>query len=596
MEESYSDGRRRYRVRSNQGKVSGIHIMPLLYTIITLFSKITNQTKPFSPPLHIIKKVTKRAKYNNGSHIQYASKEVKFQFTAALIHWMIRMNNFNYMCFSILLYIFFSFIFALIIMAVATIEPKCVTSSTFEGSGSSFISRLNEAWSLSWTTFSTVGYGVISPSTAGRFINDGHLERFDKSLNCAAMSFTLSFESLAGILFVSFAGAIIYVKLIQFQSHAQVKFSSIMVVKYGSGVEEDDIDDDSSYDSDNGDLNERLAQQNKIPCPVLVFRLVNLLNTAQKGEIVNASINTVATIDIKNAIMRFLTRGNTVFKNALNTGNAVKVYKGNRVYHRERGKENHGSIRTVATSTSTSTANSSHHSDRMTSRRKIGKFLPSTYSWSRSDVTDRGLTKHEKRTQQLRSSMIHFGISSEQLELTDDEILQEFSKHEEEDEEFLSQSVRPAVPIAGLGETFVIHNETQVETPNLVFTKVEMDPKRHPYFLTSWRLQHTLNHLSPLLTKEARKKITQADGYWPNDMNNAYDVQRSIDFDQILISFQGISKATGNHVYGHQVYTKEDLRVGYQFKSILVHNFKGSIPVVEPDFIDDIKDQNGGRS
>ena len=116
---------------------------------------------------------------------------------------------------------------------------------------------------------------------------------------------------------------------------------------------------------------------------------------------------------------------------------------------------------------------------------------------------------------------------------------------------------------------------------------------RGDFFRTSWRVVHTLNAESPLLNRETRMKIEEAGGYWPAEMNNKDDVRDSIDFDQFLVTFRGFSKATGNEVYEHHVYTMADLNVGFQFGSILVQNPNGTIGV-EPDFIDELKIQNGG--
>lgn len=445
----------------------------------------------------------------------------------------------------------------------------------------------------------------------GKFI-DGHIERFNRSASCGVMNFTLSFESLIGILTISFAGAIIYVKLIQFQGHAQVRFSSIVVVKYGRGVEDEDIDDDDGdILSSSGSEDENETNKPKLlPCPVLIFRMANLLHSTPKGPIVNAHVKTVATVDIKNAVKA---SGHAVFKNALNIGTAfVKVYKRNHVYHKYSSRNinntpnnslrlSTGSVlglrksgKTPNNSLRVSTGSVFNTSSTRSSRKGIVNFLPSTFAnRSKSDASFHGLSKLETKNQQIKSSMAHYGVSQEQMELTDEEILSNIMDDEYADD-FITSTVREPVPMTGLGTTFVIQKEAHLETPNFVFATIDMDPKSHPYFKTSWRVLHTLNAMSPLLKKAARKKVVQAGGYWPADMNNEDAVRNSIDFDQLLVSFRGLSKATGNEVYGHHVYKMEDLRVGYQFKSILVQNLNGTIGVA-PDFIDDIKEQNGSH-
>ncbi len=138
-----------------------------------------------------------------------------------------------------------------------------------------------------------------------------------------------------------------------------------------------------------------------------------------------------------------------------------------------------------------------------------------------------------------------------------------------------------------------IHTDGSPDTPNLVFAKIKMDPIQHPFFKRTWSVFHTLNEESPLLTKSARKRVQENGGYWPADMNNIVDVRNSIDFDEFLISFNGLSKATGSDVYGYKMYKPKDLQVGYQFKSMLVENRNGSISV-EDDDIDEVTVQEGG--
>jgi hypothetical protein len=482
-------------------------------------------------------------------------------------------------------------------MAVARIEPRCVTSTIFQ-TQNSFAAKLNDALNLSWTTFSTVGYGGISPATSAMFVED--MEHFRKSGSCAIMSFLLSFESLVGILFVTFAGAIMYVKLIQFQSNAQVKFSSVMVVKYGSGVEWQDIDlDDISTESESEDEDDPKAPKN-IPCPVLIFRMANLLHSTINGEIVNAHVNTVATVDLKNAVMSNITRSNTVFKNALSIDVTKKISGGRVFYKKKRSKPKNLSSWTVSTYTDSTRSIRSGHSSGSDSTststknfsNRFGKFFnknPSVRSspQSRERTVISDISYRTKKSQRLKSSLMHFGVTQSEMGLTDDDVLVRGKSNDEGDNpDAMNQDV-------SIKPHCVIHQEAQVEMPNLVFAKIKMDPVRHPYFRTSWRVAHTLNQDSPLLSKALRKKIKDGGGYWPVEMNNHYDIRDHIDFDQFLVSFRGLSKATGNEVYAHQVYKKDDIKVGFQFKSILVQNPNGSIGV-QPDDIDELKIQDGG--
>eukprot|EP00551_Chaetoceros_affinis_P004521 CAMPEP_0203675716 /NCGR_PEP_ID=MMETSP0090-20130426/21931_1 /ASSEMBLY_ACC=CAM_ASM_001088 /TAXON_ID=426623 /ORGANISM="Chaetoceros affinis, Strain CCMP159" /LENGTH=655 /DNA_ID=CAMNT_0050542023 /DNA_START=321 /DNA_END=2288 /DNA_ORIENTATION=- len=627
--ENYPGGRRRYRVRAYRPEV---------------------QLRP--------NEMIDLDKYKH-----FESNEVEYQFTAHFIHWMLRSNFLAFTLSSVGAFVLFTVIFAFVIIFVAVaVEPMCVTSQIFhmkENSNVTFMAMMNDAINLSWTTFSTVGYGMISPSTSAYFGSEkeGHKD-FIEGGSCAVMGFLLSFESLVGILFISSAGAILFSKLIQFQSNAQVKFSTVMIVKYGDGVNAQDIDDLDDEDDDNNDEEEeegenRLMdkQQKKemtTPCPILIFRVVNLQHSSRGGgEIVNAHLNTVATVDLKNAVMSHITRSNAVFRNALGGKNEETmqvVYRGGRAYYSSRrlnpnssshnGNKDRWKLSSMSTD-SVSTVMSSERSEvsRSTSGEgrtvRFGNLLSMTRYSSDPAKTilnaNNDVSNHTKKTHKLRSSMMHLGISSKDIGFEDDILstikssslstikssslhgsdggdgIKEYDKDKSErsfvSKEVLKENVTQVASMhlnAVLGTDITIHKEAQVEMPNLVFAKVIMTPVRHPYFRTSWRVVHTLNEESPLLSKSMRNKIKDNNGYWPKDMYTPDEIENSIDFDQFLVSFRGLSKTSGSDVYAHHVYKKKDVKVGYQFASILVQNPNGSIGV-EPDFIDELKEQDGGR-
>mmetsp|Transcript_23790 Transcript_23790/g.35371 ORF Transcript_23790/g.35371 Transcript_23790/m.35371 type:complete len:522 (+) Transcript_23790:295-1860(+) len=469
--------------------------------------------------------ISNRKRKNYGNDLQFQSSVVTYQFTANFLFWILKSQFSIFALFSCLMFVFITLVFAFLVIVAAHFEPACVTSSIFE-TANSFVARLNDAWQLSWTTFSTVGYGMISPSTSAKFTDEMDYLRRDGT--CALISFVLSVECLVGILFVSFCSAILYSKLMQFQSNAQVEFSDIIVVKFGHGVQPQDIDDDLSITSNHTDSEglDKTYAEDKLPCPVLVFRIVNLQHSMHDGEIVNADVNVAATVDYKNAMNSFFQGAE--FRNAFE--------------------------------------------DHRVSLQEANLKLNPLHSLSKMH-----------NVSHLRN-LANFHVSKKQknsVQVDEEFVVKEINSHE----------------LDGLSKSIMIHTEEiptgSMEGPNLVFAKILMDPVHHPFFKTTWRVVHTLNAESPLLTKSARKRVMECGGYWPADMNNVVAVEQSIDFDQFLISFSGLSKATGCDVYKHHTYKKRDVKVGYQFKSILTANRDGSIGVEEND-INEIKVQDGG--
>jgi hypothetical protein len=106
----------------------------------------------------------------------------------------------------------------------------------------------------------------------------------------------VTLEAFVGILFASFCGAILFAKVARIQSFAQVMFSDPIVIRYGNSlmVDHDDVSEEDGSSSMDTDVVQ-------IPCPVMEFRIVNRLHSTPGGEIIDASIQIVASIDASQA-------------------------------------------------------------------------------------------------------------------------------------------------------------------------------------------------------------------------------------------------------------------------------------------------------
>jgi len=83
--------------------------------------------------------------------------------------------------------------------------------------------RYEFVFELSWATFTTVGYGTISPQ--------------GDTTGCYAIRFTCAFVAFVGVLFGSTTAAIMYSKLMRLLAQAHVTFSSTLCVQFGKGNE-----------------------------------------------------------------------------------------------------------------------------------------------------------------------------------------------------------------------------------------------------------------------------------------------------------------------------------------------------------------------
>jgi hypothetical protein len=199
------------------------------------------------------------------------------------LHWTFRSSFTSVFLSAAVGFISLTMMFAAWIWALGRKEPGCIGGVDFE-TDTSYV----DAFILSWTTFSTVGFGVIFAGTSSEVPN---------VKNCTGITIVVTLEAFVGVLFSGMSGAIMFAKVARIQSFAQVIFSDPIVIRYGSGVANHDSQLDDDSDEGVGEAN---ALQD-IPCPVLEFRLLNRLNATIGGEILDASVTIVASIDATQA-------------------------------------------------------------------------------------------------------------------------------------------------------------------------------------------------------------------------------------------------------------------------------------------------------
>eukprot|EP00531_Pseudo-nitzschia_arenysensis_P002155 CAMPEP_0116136078 /NCGR_PEP_ID=MMETSP0329-20121206/11528_1 /TAXON_ID=697910 /ORGANISM="Pseudo-nitzschia arenysensis, Strain B593" /LENGTH=550 /DNA_ID=CAMNT_0003630913 /DNA_START=142 /DNA_END=1794 /DNA_ORIENTATION=+ len=197
---------------------------------------------------------------------------------ASWLHWTFRSNFLILIFVMSCLFFTFIYIFAGIIFGAGRMNSECVRV------GGETPASFSDSFALSWTTFSTVGYGSTYPALS---------HENESKTHCFFVTLICSLESFIGVLYSGFCGAILFGKVLRMQSHAQVIFSDAIVIRYGSGIQE-------QFDESENDLNEERVRD-KIPCPVLEFRIVNRLFDEPGGEIMDASLNVVANVNARDA-------------------------------------------------------------------------------------------------------------------------------------------------------------------------------------------------------------------------------------------------------------------------------------------------------
>ena len=411
------------------------------------------------------------------------------------LHWMFRVN-FLFL-FAVMCTIFFVWImfFAALIIGAGRIDNECVrvggnpfgyTGDDGEGVPHEFA----DAFALSWTTFSTVGYGSTYPAL-------GHEN--DNPTSCLFITVICSLESFLGVLYSGFCGAILFGKVLRIQSHAQVIFSDPIVIRYGKGVTRDDDEEEEEED----------GSPKKIPCPVMEFRVVNRLFESVGGEIMDATLNVVANVDANDA------------EPSLHN------------FH-----SNHDRSRD---SSSESLSMTSRGEEKVTSSGRLFKKIRHSHMASLFNSRETTL-----------SSILHRG------------------DHQTVDEDPSARLVNKRI-----------------------FSKMLIEASEHPFFKRVWLGRHVLDETSPVLKPKVRRAIRRNRGFWPERLNSYEAVRDSLQFNQILVSLNGVSNVSASDVSAQKIYDFVDFNVGYQFVNILYKDTDGALKV-DIDLTNDVREQHGG--
>jgi hypothetical protein len=126
-----------------------------------------------------------------------------------------------------------------------------------------------------------------------------------------------------------------------------------------------------------------------------------------------------------------------------------------------------------------------------------------------------------------------------------------------------------------------------------IFSKMHIEAGEHPFFKRVWLARHILDDQSPILKPRIRRQIRRNGGNWPDRLNSYSGIRESLQFNQILVSMNGVSNISASDVYAQKIYDFVDINIGYQFVNVLYRDVDGSLGV-DKDLINDVHEQNGG--
>lgn len=398
-----------------------------------------------------------------------------------------------------------------------------------------------DLYQLSWTTFSTVGYGLVYPNVS-----------IEAKGSCYAVNALTALEAFTGVLYAATAGALLFGKVARSQSSASVQFSDPIVVRYGTGLHPKE--------------DEEVPSVNEIPCPVMEFRMINSLHYRTGGEIINCSVNCVASIT------------------AENTSDYIRISPSD-VAHRQHHL-----------------ANLSSHFHLPHRARKIGGVAN---SYLFNPVNQYLINPINKNVIAPINKNVINPVTSSLGNVGRRKSLSELSRHADHEPdvdrdmfieaELLNASIRqdPRLFEQSSSAALAVMDEGSKLVPRRIFSTLDVETPSHPFFKRGWTIKHPLDSSSPLLSMEAKAMIDDNNGYWPESLNSFEKVRDHIHFHEIMVSLTGTANVSGSTVYKQKVYSCADMNIGYTFATVLHQDAKGRLRVDER-LLNDVREQNGG--
>ncbi|CAB9499708.1 expressed unknown protein [Seminavis robusta] len=460
-----------------------------------------------------------------------------------------------------------------------------------------------DAFQLSWTTFSTVGYGIVYPQ-----VNKGSI---DARPDCFVFSFMVTLESFVGVLFAAFCGSIIFGKIARIQSIAQISWSSPMVIRYGKGVvepkpgekkdgadEEDDDDSDSDEEDDKDDKNnpeppgkegqdhkmDQSSKSNanqkvvKYPPPIIEFRVINMLNYQKGGEIMNATLNVVASTEASKSMESLqLTEKR---QETLSAASLLRLSK-------------------EITKKSAQTTAAVLRKTKGVVTQKTGKAVLNASGAAKNKLSGTFVQRVNRAIATPSSTMVPVGPGATMSDVTSLETLSEtsefepFSQAEAQAEELKNQLAMAGLAATGQSTKHMVMDSGSGLVPIRIFSKLDIETDTHPFFKRVWNVRHVLNGESPLLSATAKRIILKHNGKWPEEICNPEFIRKHIHFRQIIVSLSGTQNSSGSAVIGMHVYEFKSLNIGYRFAQMLDVTDDGNL-YLDEELLNDVHEQRGG--
>jgi hypothetical protein len=339
---------------------------------------------------------------------------------------------------------------------------------------------------------------------------------------CTVLTIVVTLEAFMGMIYGSLVCAILFVKVGR----------NPIVIRYGPGV--GDPTKDNTVDDEEERSASKAEDLDSLPCPVLEFRIANRMHNVMDGEIMDCTVNIVASVD-----------SSQLCKPIMSDKKHRRTKKGKRFSKFPSGNMQQSAMPAQAAS---SLQGSLHR---------------------------RGMVRHETPIQ-----------DSDDNDDYDKNSLMEDSCHNK-------GSVASSDAYTSGSST--VQKTDLLTSCKRVFSKLVVEPSEHPLFNRVWTIRHVLDEESPLMRRRTREMLKANSGFWPKELNNYEGVRNSFHFDSFLVSFSGTSNADCNSVYAQHIYDFGEVNIGYSFVNMLYRDERNDgCLCVDLNKLNDIVIESGG--
>lgn len=538
-----------------------------------------------------------------------------FNIVREYLYWCFRKTFLMVVVTESVIFLLWCWGFALVYYWIGRFNPTCILTQAgynFEEADMGFI----DMFTLSWNTFST----VVSDAQDHKFLNEscfvhwahgilgcfqclttrtfssqgyGHVHPavHGEGSACIFVSVLASLQSFIGVLSASLCSAIIFSKIARSQSVAHVIFSDTVVIRFGqelmqspANVSTRNINNHNSFTGQFFDDN--TGSVTRYPCPILEFRIVNLLHDEKGGEILNCKLNVVSSTlqevsvqdtgegDVSRASFFGVLSSKEVVRGMMRTLKDVSTMSAST-------RSGVGPVRTGGSiiqkvNRSITDFTAAHNIHTLDSSGSIG-----------GDGAEALPYKEEEAPVGVGSDVLNdsYDLSVDEQEI----LLTPTGKISRPPERRKKRPER-------MRSVCVDEEPGDGEKPasKRIFAKLDLETDSHPFLKRVWNIRHKLTQDSPLLTEDARDLIRLNMGLWPVTLCNLENIKKCLDLSQLIVTLNGTNVASGSSVYKLHVYGPDSVMVGRTFENPLKLGPDGKL-MIDMGLVHTTKPQHGGN-